>query len=160
MLKFLESVEHKPGWYPFENGHAQVAYRAKALRTPDPYYDRRKFHLRTSIVKRKGIWWLLEVNHDLNKENVSTSLEEEAEVLVSVDLPSERTYLATTPQLTPEIIEELLEHFMDPVDGSNAKGRKPIGMCCLHVDGLFITGTPGVSGDVQESCRVTVQDWS
>ena len=24
----------------------------------------------------------------------------------------------------------------------NAKGRKPIGMCCLHVDDLFITGTP------------------
>ena len=29
---------------------------------------------------------------------------------------------------------------MDPVNGSNAKGRKPIGMCCLHVDDLFITG--------------------
>eukprot|EP00435_Cladocopium_sp_Y103_P009394 s2970_g2.t1 len=45
-----------------------------------------------------------------------------------------------------EIVEELLEHFMDPVNGSNAKGRKPIGMCCLHVDNLFIdlfiTGTP------------------
>ena len=81
------------------------------------------------------------MNHELNKENVSTSLEEEAEVLVSVFLPSERTYLATTPQLTPEIVEELLEHFMDPVNGSNAKGRKPIGMCCLHVDDLFITGT-------------------
>ena len=37
-----------------------------------------------------------------------------------------------------EIVEELLEHFMDPVNGSNAKGRKPIGMCCLHVDDLFI----------------------
>ena len=92
-------------------------------------------------MKRKGVWWLLEVNHDLNKENVSTSLEE-AEVLVSVYLPSESTYLATTPQLTPEIIEELLEHFMDPVNGSNAEGRKPIGMCCLHGDDLFITGTP------------------
>ena len=69
-------------------------------------------------------------------------MEEEAEVLVSVFLPSERTYLATTPQLTPEIVEEFLEHFMDPVNGSNAKGRKPIGMCCLHVDDLFITGTP------------------
>ena len=143
LLKFLESVEHKPGWYPFENGHAQVAYHAKALRTPDSHYDRKKFHLRTFIVKRKGVWWLLEMNHDMNKENVSTSLEEEeAEVLVSVFLPSERTYLATTPQLTPEIVEELLEHFMDPVNGSNAKGRKPIGMCCLHVDDLFITGTP------------------
>ena len=70
MLKFLESIEHKAGWYPFETGHAQVAYRAKALRTPDPYYDRNKFHLRTSIVKRKGVWRLLEVNHDLRKENV------------------------------------------------------------------------------------------
>ena len=59
LLKFLESVEHKSVWYPFENGHAQsVAFRAKALRTPDPYYDRKKFHLRTSIVKRKGVWWL------------------------------------------------------------------------------------------------------
>ena len=93
-------------------------------------------------MKRKGVWWLLKMNHDLNKENVSISLEEEAEVLVSLFLPSERTYLATTPQLTPEIVEELLEHFMDPVNGSNAKGRKPIGMCCLHVDDLLITGTP------------------
>ena len=142
LLKFLDSVEHKPGWYPFENGHAQVSYRAKALRTPDQHYDRKKFHLRTSIVKGRGVWWLLEMNHDMNKELIATSLEEEAEVLVSIFLPSERTYLATTPQLTPEIVEELLEHFMDPVNGSNAKGRKPIGMCCLHVDDLFITGTP------------------
>ena len=58
--------------------------RAKALRTPDSHYDRKKFHLRTSIVKRKGVWWLLEMNHDMNKDNVSISLEEEAEVLVSV----------------------------------------------------------------------------
>ena len=137
MLKFLDSVEHKPGWYPFENGHAQVAYRAKALRTPDPCYDRKKFHLRTSIVKRKRVWWMIESNHDLNKENVSVSLEEESEVLVSVFLPTERSYVVDTPQLTPEIVEELLEHFMDPVHGSNAKGRRPIGMCCLHVDDLF-----------------------
>ena len=82
MLKFLESVEHKPGWYPFENGHAQVAYRARSLRTPDPYYDRKKYHLRTSMVKRKGVWWLLEMNHDMSKENISVTLEEEAEILV------------------------------------------------------------------------------
>ena len=101
------------------------------------------------------------MNHDLNKENVSTSLEEEeAEILVSVFLPSERAYLATTPQLTPEIVEELLEHFMDPVNGSNAKRRKPIGMCCLHVDDLFITGTPRVSGEVREGCQVIIQNWS
>eukprot|EP00435_Cladocopium_sp_Y103_P018879 s800_g4.t1 len=78
----------------------------------------------------------------MNKENIQASLEEEAEVLVSVFLPSARSYLATTPQLTPEVVQELLAHFLDPVNGSNAKGRKPIGMCCLHVDDLFITGTP------------------
>ena len=49
---------------------------------------------------------------------------------------------------------------MDPVNGSNAKGRKPIGMCCLHVDDLFMTGNPRVSGEVQEGCQVTIQDWS
>ena len=55
LLEFLDSVEHKPGWYPFENGHAQVSYRAKALRTPDQYCNPKKFHLRTSIVKRRGV---------------------------------------------------------------------------------------------------------
>ena len=104
LLKFLDSVEHKPGWYPFESGHAQVSYRAKALRTPDQYYDRKKLHLRTSIVKRRGLWWLLEMNHGMSKELIATSLDEEAEVLVSIFLPSERTYLVTTPQLTPEIV--------------------------------------------------------
>ena len=111
-------------------------------------------------MKRKGVWWLLEMNHDLNKENVSTSLEEEAEVLVSVFLPSERTYLASTPQLTPEAVEELLEHFMDPVNGSNAKGGKPIGMCCLHVDDLVHYWNSRISGEGQSSCQVTIQDWS
>jgi len=104
----LESVEHRFGWYPFENGHAQAAYRAKPLKTPDPYFDRKKFHLRTSFAKTRGAWWLLEMNHDMNKEFIPTSLaeeEEEAEVLVSVFLPSERTYLARTPQLTAGILK-------------------------------------------------------
>ena len=83
------------------------------------------------------------MNHDMNKELIPTSLEEEAEVLVSIFLPSERLYLATTPQLTTEIVEERLEHVMDPVNGSNAKRRNPIGMCCLHVGDLFNAGTPG-----------------
>ena len=142
LLKFLESVEHKPGWYPYQNGHAQVSYRAKALRTPDPYYSSKQYYFRTSIVKRKGVWWLLEMNVDMRKEKNQSALEEEAETLVSIFLPAERTYLATVPQLTPEVVEELLEHFMDPVNGSSAKGRKTIGMCCLHVDDLPITGTP------------------
>ena len=66
------------------------------------------------------------MNHDMNKELIPTSLEEEAEVLVSIFLPSERTYPATTAQLTPDIVEELLEHFMDPVNGSSAKGRNQL----------------------------------
>ena len=83
------------------------------------------------------------MNADMRKEKSLRSLEEEeAEVLVSIFLPAERTYLASVPQLTPEVVEELLEHFMDPVHGSNPKGRKTIGMCCLHVDDLFVTGTP------------------
>ena len=147
---FLESVEHKAGWIPYQNGHAQVSYRAKALRTPDPYYTSKQYFFRTSIVKRKGVWWLLEMNADIRKEKNLISLEEEAEVLVSIFLPAERSYLASTPQLTPEVVEELLEHFMDPVHGSNSKGRKTIGMCCLHVDDLFVTGTPDFSGEVQE----------
>ena len=142
LLKFLESVEHKACWIPYQNGHAQVSYRAKALRTPDPYYTSKQYFFRTSIVKRKGVWWLLEMNADIRKEKNFISLEEEAEVLVSIFLPAERAYLASTPQLTPEVVEELLEHFMDPVHGSNSKGRKTIGMCCLHVDDLFVTGTP------------------
>ena len=52
------------------------------------------------------------------------------------------TYLATVPQLTPEVVQELLEPFMDPVRGNSAKRRKTIVMRCLHVDDLFITGTP------------------
>ena len=142
LLKFLESVEHKAGWIPYQNGHAQVSFRAKALRTPDPYFTSKQYFFRTSIVKRKGVWWLLDMNADTRKEKNLISLEEEAEVLVPIFLPAERTYLASVPQLTPEVVEELLEHFMDPVHGSNSKGRKTIGMCCLHVDDLFVTGTP------------------
>jgi len=83
----------------------------------------------------------VETNADIRKEKNLISLEE-VEVLVSIFLPVERTYLASVPQLTPEVVEELLEHVMDPVHGSNSKGRKTIGMCCLHVDDLSVTGTP------------------
>ena len=83
------------------------------------------------------------MNADMRKEKnlISLEEEEEAEVLVSL-FSAERAYLVSVPQLTPEVVEELLEHFMDPVHGSNSKGRKTIDMCCLHVDDLFVTGTP------------------
>ena len=111
LQNFLDSVEHKAGWHQYANGHAQVAYRAKALRTPEPTYSRSRFCFRTSIVKRKGVWWLLETNKDIRNEKNAVTLEEEAETLVSLFLPAEHTYTVTqTPQLTPEVVEELLEH--------------------------------------------------
>ena len=75
LLKFLESVEHKAGWIPYQNGHAQVSFRAKAHRAPDPYYTSKQYFFRTSIVKRKGVWWLLEMNADMRKEKNLISLE-------------------------------------------------------------------------------------
>ena len=29
LLKFLEALEHKAGWRPYQNGHAQASYRAR-----------------------------------------------------------------------------------------------------------------------------------
>jgi len=89
------------------------------------------------------------MNADIRKERILYHLKKKLKFL-SIFLPAERAYLASTPQLTPEVVEELLEHFMDPVHGSNSKGRKTIGMCCLHVDDLFVTGTP----DFWRSSRV------
>ena len=48
------------------------------------------------------------LNTDMRKEKNQSALEKEAETLVSIFLPAERTYLATVPQLTPEVVEELL----------------------------------------------------
>ena len=82
LLKFLESDEHKAGWIPYQNSHAQVSLRAKALRAPDPYYTSKQYFFRTSVVKRKGVWWLLEMDADTRKEKNLISLKEEAEILV------------------------------------------------------------------------------
>ena len=39
LLSFLGGVAHKKrGWFPFENGHALVSHRAKALRGCEPTY--------------------------------------------------------------------------------------------------------------------------
>ena len=58
------------------------------------------------------------------------SLGEEAEIPASIFPPAEGAYLATVPQLTPEVVEELL-------DMSWLDGRKTIGLHCLHVDDLL-----------------------
>ena len=42
-------------------------------------------------------------------------------------------------QLTSELVDQLLEHFVDPVNGSSSKGRKSVGVLSLHVDDLIIS---------------------
>ena len=47
----------------------------------------------------------------LGRKRTLYHLKRKLKVLVSIFLPAERSYLAATPQLTPEVVEELLEHF-------------------------------------------------
>ena len=63
-------------------------------------------------------------------------------MLATFFMPENKVYSAELlkPQLTHEVLEELMEHFLDPVSGSNAKGRKVLAVVCVHVDDLFITG--------------------
>ena len=44
-------------------------------------------------------------------------------------------------ELSPELVDQLLEHFVDPVHGSPSKGRKTVGVMSPHVDDLIISGT-------------------
>ena len=144
LLSFLEEKGLKDkGWFPFLGGHANVAHRAKALRSPEPSYRIKDFPFRISFVFRQGTWWVLERATDLRIENKPVFLEEEAAILVSLFLPEKKAYATDqTPQLTPELVDELLEHFVDPVHGSNSKGRLSVGCLSLHVDDLIITGSP------------------
>ena len=58
-------------------------------------------------------------------------------------LPEKAAYkVDNLSQLTPELVDQLLEHFVDPVNGSPSKGRKSVGVLSLHVDDLIISGTP------------------
>jgi hypothetical protein len=43
--------------------------------------------------------------------------------------------------LSQKNIETAAEYLFDPIHGSNAVGKKVIGIICLHVDDLFLTGT-------------------
>ena len=40
------------------------------------------------------------------------------------------------------ILEEAMDYLLDPVHGSISKGKVVCGVICLHVDDLFMTGTP------------------
>ena len=79
LLGFLGSIAcKKRGWFPYENGHALVSHRAKALRGPDPTYKVKDYPYRVSMILRKGTWWIVERAHDLRQENQPCYLEEEA----------------------------------------------------------------------------------
>ena len=146
LLGFLGSVAcKKRGWFPYENGHALVSHRAKALRTPAPVQQVKDYPYRVSMILRQGTWWIIERAHDLrlDKDGKTCFLEEEAEVLVSLFLPEKASYkVESLSELSPELVDQLLEHFVDPVHGSPSKGRKAVGVMSLHVDDLIISGTP------------------
>ena len=130
--------------FPYENGHALVSHRAKALRTPAPVHQVKDYPYRVSMILRQGTWWIIERAHDLrlDKDGKTCFLEEEAEVLVSLFLPEKASYkVESLSELSPELVDQLLEHFVDPVHGSPSKGRKTVGVMSLHVDDLIISGT-------------------
>ena len=141
LLSFLDSVCVKPGWNKFKTGHALVSYRAKALRSPEPTFSVREFPFRTSIIQRNDFWHIIEVSNDLRKGDKNAFLPEEAYTLISIFLPEHSSFHNSIfPSLTDEIAEQILDYFLDPIAGSNSKGRKPLVLVNLHVDDLLITG--------------------
>ena len=132
----------KRGWFPYENGHALVS---QALRTPAPVYQVKEYPYRVPMILRPGTWWIIERAHDLrlDKDGKTCFLEEKAEVLVSLFLPEKASYkVESLSELSPELVGQLLEHFVDPVHGSPSKGRKTVRVMSLHVDDLIISATP------------------
>ena len=121
---------------------AQVTHRAKAVRTAEPMCKIKVYPFRVSCVLRPGTWWVIEQSTDLRNGGKQDFLEEELEILVSPYSPEKSSYQTTVdkPQRTPEVVDELLEQFVDPAHGSPSRGRKPIGVLSLHVDDLMITG--------------------
>ena len=58
-------------------------------------------------------------------------------------LPEKASFkVESLSELSPELVDQLLEHFVDPVHGSPSKGRKTVGVMSLHVDDLIISGAP------------------
>ena len=113
------------------------------LRRPEPIYKIKDYPYRVSMILRKGTWWIVERAQDLRQNNKSCFLEEEAEVLVSLFLPEKAAYkVESLSELSPELVDQLLEHFVDHVHGSRSRGRKTVGVMSLHVDDLIISGTP------------------
>ena len=66
--------------------------------------------------------------------------------------PTHDSYLPT-PQTVMKTLEDAVEYLMDPVTGSNCKGRKVAGTVCLHVDDLFMSGDEYFQKQVMASIR-------
>ena len=144
LLGFPGGVAHKKrDCFPYENEQALVSHRAKALRGPEPTFKVRDYPYRVSFILRQGTWWVVERAQDLRLENKPCYLGEAAEVLITMFLPEKASYkVDNLSELTPELVDQLLEHFVGPVHGSPSKGRKSVGVLSFHVDDLIISGTP------------------
>eukprot|EP00439_Symbiodinium_sp_Y106_P035936 s1632_g4.t1 len=110
-----------------------------------PVTDAKLLGFLGSVACKKRGWFPYENGHALG--TTCFLEEEEAEVLVSLFLPEKAAYKAaykveSLSELSPELVDQLLEHFVDPVHGSPSKGRKTVGLMSLHVDDLIISGTP------------------
>ena len=38
-------------------------------------------------------------------------------------------------------VDETIEYMLDPISGSAAKGRRILGIVCIHVDDAFMSGS-------------------
>ena len=117
--------------------------RKKAIRGPEPIFKGKDFPYRISFILRQGTWWIVERAQDLRVENKPCYLEEEAEILVPMFLPEKASFkVDSLSQLTPELVDQLFEDFLDPINGNPSKSRKSIGILSLHIDDLIISGIP------------------
>ena len=142
LLQFLGSVEQKARWIPYQNGHTQVKHLEHLIHIMLP----NNTSLGPLLWREKvfgGCWKWMQI---LGRKRIlyHSYITWRRSWSSCVDFSSCWTYISCicTTTHTWSCFVALLEHFMDAVHGSNSKGRKTIGMCCLHVDDLPVTGTP------------------
>ena len=63
------------------------------------------------------------------------------------------TDVSRVPMSGPSSFDDALNYLLDPVTGSNAKGRKVLGVVCLHVDDLFLAGNQRFHAQVCQNLR-------
>jgi hypothetical protein len=54
-------------------------------------------------------------------------------------------------------MDAVLEQFLDPITGSPARGKQVLGVACLHVDDLFMTGSKEFYAQIVEAIRKDYQ---